>query len=87
MAYEKARKERESGRERECFVSAAARLTERMENRTERALCVFVCVNVCVFPPTVCLLLLAHSAHAATHEQELVNAFAWLCVKKRKPCR
>lgn len=76
-------KERASRRERECFVSAAARLTETTENRTECALCAFVCVYVCVFPYTLCVLQLVHSVHAAIRVHELLNTFAWLYVKKR----
>lgn len=63
MAYERERErgERERvGGKKGCFVSAAARLTERMENRTECALCVFVCVPVCVFLYTCCVLQPAH---------------------------
>lgn len=65
---------RESRRERECFVSAAARLTERMENR----MC-SMCICVCVYFPIqyVCCGLCA-PVDAAIRVHELLNAFAWL---------
>lgn len=52
------REEREQGRERVggkgCFVSTAAWVTERMENRTECTLCAFVCIHVCVLAYSIC---------------------------------
>lgn len=70
---EMAKRERVGGKE--CFVSAAAWVTERMENRTE--------CTLCVFWYTVYVLQLAHSAHVVRCVYELLNAFAWPNVKKR----
>lgn len=66
-------RERESRRERECFVSAAAWLTERMGDRAECALCVSVYIYVCIYVYST----------AVTSVHKLLNAFAWLVVKKR----
>lgn len=76
-------------RERERFVSAAAQLTEGMENRTQCALCVWACVCVrapfCVYVYCVCVsvLQLERYMHTAECVHDPLNAFAWLFAKKR----
>lgn len=73
------REERESRRERECFVSAAAWLTETVEDRAECALCVSVYIFVCVAGCALCACC-----------DKCAQASECICMavcEEKKPCR
>lgn len=61
-------------------MSAAAQPTEGMENRTQCALCVCVCLSVSMCAP---VLPFERYMHTAECVHDPLNASAWLFAKKR----